>query len=110
VRIVDLARSLIRLSGLAADEIEIVYTGLTPGERLVEQLYFSDERPCRTAHPKVFSAVHRPVDASDTAALLDSVSAVVDEPAEVVRGRLRELVPEYRAEDRLPKATVCRHA
>jgi FlaA1/EpsC-like NDP-sugar epimerase len=109
VRIVDLARSLIRLSGLAADEIEIVYTGLTPGERLVEQLYFSDERPCRTAHPKVFSAVHRPVDASDTAALLDSVSAVVDEPAEVVRGRLRELVPEYRAEDRLPKATVCRH-
>lgn len=110
VRIVDLARSLIRLSGLAADEIDIVYTGLMPGERLVEQLYFADERPCRTTHPKVFAAVHRPVERSETAALLDSLSVIVDEPPDVVRGRLRELVPEYHADDLLPKATVCRHA
>jgi FlaA1/EpsC-like NDP-sugar epimerase len=109
VRIVDLARSLIRLSGLDPDEIAIVYTGLTPGERLVEQLYFPDERPCRTAHPKVFSAVHRPVDAAETAALLDSLVAMVDEPAEKVRARLRELVPEFCADDRSSKQVACPH-
>lgn len=95
VRIVDLARSLIRLSGLEPDEIDIVYTGLTPGERLVEQLYFSEERPTRTSHPKVWCASHRPVDAAATDALLNSLAAVVDAPADVVRCRLRELIPEF---------------
>lgn len=109
VRIVDLARSLIRLSGLGPDEIEIVYTGLTQGERLVEQLYFSEERPCRTAHPKVFSAIHRPVDTAETVALLDSLAAIVDEPPEVVRARLRELVPEFCGDDRTPNQVVLRY-
>jgi FlaA1/EpsC-like NDP-sugar epimerase len=109
VRIVDLARSLIQLSGLGPDEIEIVYTGLTPGERLVEELYFSDERPCRTAHPKVFSAVHRPVDAVETASLFDSLAALVDEPPAVVRARLRELVPEFCSDDRTPTEVSHHH-
>jgi FlaA1/EpsC-like NDP-sugar epimerase len=109
VRIVDLARSLIQLSGLGPDEIEIVYTGLTPGERLVEELYFSDERPCRTDHPKVFSAVHRPVDAVETASLFDSLAALVDEPPAVVRARLRELVPEFCSDDRTPTEASHHH-
>ena len=109
VRIVDLARSLIRLSGLEPDEIKIVYTGLTPGERLVEQLYFPDERPTRTAHPRVFSAVQRPVDAGEIAALLDHLAAIVDEPAAVVRARLHELVPEFSAADPSPQPLACHH-
>lgn len=109
VRIVDLARSLIRLSGLEPDEIEIVYTGLTPGERLVEQLYFSDERPMRTAHPRVFSAVQRPVDTNEIAALLDHLAAIVDEPAAVVRARLHELVPEFCVADHAPQPLACHH-
>ena len=48
VRIVDLARDLIRLSGLSEDDIEIVFTGLRPGEKLYEELYFDDEE--RAAH------------------------------------------------------------
>ena len=110
VRIVDLARSLIRLSGLDPDEIEIVYTGLTPGERLVEQLYFSDERPTQTAHPRVFSAAQRPVDTNEIAALLDHLTAVVDEPAATVRARLHELVPEFSAADPSSQPLVCHHA
>ncbi len=60
VRIVDLARDLIRLSGLQPDDIEIVFTGLRPGEKLYEELYFADEEMQPTPHPKVFVAYHRP--------------------------------------------------
>lgn len=53
VRIVDVAKTLIRLSGQRG--IEIVYTGLRPGEKLGEEL-FSEDEPCRqTAHPLVTS-------------------------------------------------------
>jgi FlaA1/EpsC-like NDP-sugar epimerase len=55
VKIVDLARDLIELSGLELGrDIEIVYTGLRPGEKLVEQLFSHDEEVERTAHQKVF--------------------------------------------------------
>ncbi|MFM9194582.1 MAG: polysaccharide biosynthesis protein, partial [Planctomycetia bacterium] len=60
VKIVDLARDLISLSGLGEDDIEIVFTGLRPGEKLYEQLYFDDEQRVPTSHAKVFCALHRP--------------------------------------------------
>lgn len=54
VKIVDLARDLIRLSGLEeGSDIEIRYTGLRPGEKLYEELLFGDEAIGQTAHPKV---------------------------------------------------------
>jgi len=53
VRILDLAHDLIRLSGLDANEIPIVYTGLRPGEKLDEALWESDARVERTSHPEV---------------------------------------------------------
>ncbi len=95
VRIVDLARDLITLSGLEADEIEVVYTGLRPGEKLFEELYFDDERRVATRHPKVFCAMHRPADLSAVEAVFDELAEVLDEKPEVVRARLRDLVPEY---------------
>jgi len=95
VKIVDLAHDLVALSGLAADDIDIVFTGLRPGEKLFEELYFDDERRVATRHSKVFCAIQRPADAAAVEQLLDDLSAVIDEPPEVVRARLRDLVPEY---------------
>jgi FlaA1/EpsC-like NDP-sugar epimerase len=95
VKIVDLARDLISLSGLEPDDIEIVYTGLRPGEKLFEELYFDDERRVPTRHPKVFCAMHRPAVLVAVEAIFDELVEVLDENPEVVRARLRDVVPEY---------------
>ena len=60
VKIVDLAKDLIRLSGLPENSIEICFTGVRPGEKLYEELYFEDEETLPTSHPKLRAAYHRP--------------------------------------------------
>jgi FlaA1/EpsC-like NDP-sugar epimerase len=97
VRIVDLARDLIRLSGLAPDDIEIVFTGLRPGEKLYEELYFDDEEMLPTPHDKVFVAYHRPYLLEDVRRSIGELAPLVHAPAEVLFKKIRELVPEYRA-------------
>ena len=55
VKIVDLARDMIELSGLkVGEDIQIEYTGLRPGERLHETLFADCERPQRTEHEKIY--------------------------------------------------------
>lgn len=61
VRIVDLARNMIRLSGYTEDQIRIEFTGLRPGEKLYEELLADDEATCSTPHPKLRVARSRPV-------------------------------------------------
>ena len=95
VKIVDLARDLIALSGLTEDDIEIVYTGLRPGEKLYEELYFDDECRVATNHPKVFCALHRPTSLAEAEGIIDELVEVVGESADVVRSRMRAVVPEY---------------
>lgn len=55
VKIVDLARDIIRLSGLEPDEdIQVEFTGLRPGEKMFEELSLSDESATRTTHPQIW--------------------------------------------------------
>jgi FlaA1/EpsC-like NDP-sugar epimerase len=55
VKIVDLAEDLIRLSGLVpGKDVKIEFTGMRPGEKLFEELYFSAEKVHPTAHPRIF--------------------------------------------------------
>jgi FlaA1/EpsC-like NDP-sugar epimerase len=53
IRIADLARTLIRLSGASEDDVPIVFTGLRPGEKLFEELFYSTEDLLPTPHEKV---------------------------------------------------------
>ncbi len=62
VKIVDLAKDLIRLSGYHEDEIPIVFTGLRPGEKLYEELLTAEEGVESTRHQQIFIAKVQPVD------------------------------------------------
>jgi FlaA1/EpsC-like NDP-sugar epimerase len=61
VKIVDLARDLITLSGLVpGEDIEIKFTGLRPGEKLFEELSVDGENADKTKHPKIFVGKLKP--------------------------------------------------
>jgi FlaA1/EpsC-like NDP-sugar epimerase len=97
VRIADLARQLIRMSGLReGTDVEIVFTGLRPGEKLAEELHSSAERAGVTRHERIW---RWEVEARDEAALLSEVAelvavAVSGDPT-AIRRQLHLLVPEY---------------
>ena len=95
VRIVDLARDLIRLSGLPEYAIEISFTGVRPGEKLYEELYFDDEQTLPTSHPKLRAAYHRPYALAEVRRAIAQLERLVNEPDELLRRRLREIVPEF---------------
>jgi FlaA1/EpsC-like NDP-sugar epimerase len=99
VRIEDLAKDLIRLSGLRfGQDIEIHYTGLRAGEKLFEELSRNDENLRPTTHDKVLCArLGHPAPG-----LLEGVdslvrAAVMRDDDSALRSRVARLVPEYRA-------------
>lgn len=95
VRIADLARELIRLSGYTEAEIRIAYTGLRPGEKLYEELLANDESTLPTPHPKLRVAQARREDG----AWLTELSRWLDTNTETndaaVKAALAQRVPEY---------------
>lgn len=95
VKIVDLARDLIRLSGLPESSIEINFSGVRPGEKLYEELYFDDEQTLSTSHPKLRAAYHRPYSLAEVRSAISQLERMVNEPENVLRRKLKEIVPEF---------------
>jgi FlaA1/EpsC-like NDP-sugar epimerase len=95
VKIVDLARDLVRLSGLPENSIEITFTGVRPGEKLYEELYFDDEETIPTAHPKLRAAYHRAYALSDVRRTIAELEALIHGPETEIRRKLCEVVEEY---------------
>jgi FlaA1/EpsC-like NDP-sugar epimerase len=97
VKIADLAEDLIRLSGLeVGGDVEISYTGIRPGEKLYEELFFGPDDATPTVHPKILRA--RDGNASvDIDGNLDALieAAKRREPQDELRRMIHYLVPEY---------------
>jgi len=96
MKIVDLAREMITLSGFRPDEdIAIEFTGVRPGEKLFEELATNAESADKTRHPKIFIGRVRPSAAPMRA--LDELMSLANTGAnaETIRTSLRALVPEY---------------
>ncbi len=97
VRILDLARQMVRLAGLKPDEdVAIRFTGLRPGEKLYEELFHGREAPVPTDAPGLKMATPRMIDLEAAASLLQTLEQVSlrDEVAEVLLV-LNDLVPEF---------------
>ena len=105
VKIVDLARDMIRLSELSENEIRIVYTGLRPGEKLFEELLADDEHTRPTPHPKLRIAKAREVDQRWLVGLLDWLDQDRIPNDSEVRRDLKRWVPEFQSQVR-PRLTA----
>jgi len=98
VKIVELARQLIELSGLKPEiDVDIRYTGLRPGEKLFEEVNYSSENMVPTEHPKImrFTGAPLPFEALQLA-LSNIAEEAVNKDANHVKLAIQKLVPEYK--------------
>ncbi len=111
VKILALAEELIRLSGLQPyEDIDIVYTGLRPGEKLYEELLLDDEGVLPTSHHKICIAQSVDTSHSELSRLIDDL--VADAKALNLldmKGKLQQIVPEYSPARNKPLAKVIPH-
>jgi len=104
IRIVDMARDLIRLHGLEPDkDIAIEFTGLRPGEKLHEELITSGEGIVPTGHEKILVLRGKTLDAATLLAKIEALLAISRQgDGEAIRKKLRDIVPEYKPQHREP--------
>ena len=99
VKIADLAKDLIRLSGLSKEDIRIVYNGLRPGEKLHEKLLADDENTLPTPHSKLRIAQARQVDKQWLAQLVTWLNEKPVLSDTEVKQELTKWVPEYSSKE-----------
>ncbi|HAJ72589.1 MAG TPA: polysaccharide biosynthesis protein, partial [Methylophilaceae bacterium] len=95
VKIVDLAKDMIRLSGFQPEEIRIDYTGLRPGEKLYEELLADDENTLPTTHEKLRIAQARAVPPAWLSDLLIWLESVPHLSELQIKAQIGEWVEEY---------------
>lgn len=107
VRIYDLALDLIRLSGLTeGEDIEIVFNGVRPGEKLYEELFFSGDEVLKTSHPKIMKARYEPPDLRVYMQIVQLIeSAMRNASDSYLRRSLEEIVPDFESPGRAMRTT-----
>jgi FlaA1/EpsC-like NDP-sugar epimerase len=104
IKVIDIAHDLIRLSGYTKDDIEIKITGLVPGEKMYEELFYESDHAGPTQHPKIMMC--RPKEShEDTASpahesrmqmmVSTLIEAAQQESMTVITGLFHKLVPQY---------------
>lgn len=95
IRIIDLAKDLIKLSGLNQDEISIKFTGLRPGEKLYEELLADDDYVVPSDHKKIKIAKTKKPSMDWTRRLLIWINETEDKSEKLIKRELKGWVPEY---------------
>jgi FlaA1/EpsC-like NDP-sugar epimerase len=96
IKIVDLAKRLIRLAGKSENDIPIRFTGLRPGEKMSEDLFYPSEEVVATSHAKIKLAHGRRMRWSDMLCNLDELRETVTMGSDSeIREKLKKIVPEY---------------
>ncbi|OPY89503.1 MAG: UDP-N-acetyl-alpha-D-glucosamine C6 dehydratase [Syntrophaceae bacterium PtaU1.Bin231] len=97
IRIVDMARDLIRLHGLEPDrDIAIEFTGLRPGEKLHEELITYGEGIVPTTHEKIMVLRGKTLDGATLLAKIEALLTIAKQgDGDAIRKKLRDIVPEY---------------
>ncbi|MBQ8136539.1 MAG: polysaccharide biosynthesis protein, partial [Clostridia bacterium] len=99
VKILDLAENMIRLSGKRPyEDIDIIETGLRPGEKLYEELLIKNENVCKTTNDLIFVEKDRPLSMEEIEQKLNVLrEALKTESNSKVREALKQVVPTYHA-------------
>ena len=105
VKIADLAKDLIRLSGFEPDvDIEIKYTGLRPGEKLYEELLMAEEGLTATKHEKIFIGKPMNIDMDELKKELEKLKFIATGSNEGIIEFVKELVPTYKSAEEVVAA------
>jgi FlaA1/EpsC-like NDP-sugar epimerase len=95
VKIVDLAKDMIKLSGFDENEIKITFTGLRPGEKLFEELLNDDEASISTPHPKLKIAKAKRFDQKSLPKLMKWINTLETLNEKNIKKELRGMLKEY---------------
>ena len=95
VRILDLARDMIALSGLQPEDIDLEFIGLRPGEKLTEELHFNHETHLPTRHPQIVVAQSTPPPLATLHRNMARLKQSLSGPPPEIIAALQQAVPEY---------------
>ena len=106
IKIVDLAKNMIRLAGLIpGKDIEIKYTGLRPGEKLYEELLNKEENTIPTYHPKIMIAKVKRYNYEDVSYKINNLIQKADENDNLsIVALMKDIVPEYKSHNSIFKS------
>ncbi len=98
IKIVDLARDLIRLSGLEPDkDVELKITGFRPGEKMFEALVADDEKLSKTRHNKIMLIESAKVNGRNIFEDVKDIEKIIEnEHVDTLVNKLKEIIPNYR--------------
>jgi FlaA1/EpsC-like NDP-sugar epimerase len=96
IKILDLARNTIRLAGKTEADVQIKFTGLRPGEKLNEELFYAFEKCFRTSHPKIQKASGSSLSWSELMQQLRELQLAMDTAeSDEIKRRIETIVPQF---------------
>lgn len=105
IKIVQLAEDLVSLSGLPKDSIQFRFTGIRPGEKLYEELYFAEEATAETSHYKVRAAYPRDFQGENATPQIEALIALANQNATGLKTAIEDLVPSFHTPDTTVRPT-----